>query len=117
MKKFKIPLSAVLIMLMLISILSGCTYDPARRYIQTDPNDQADMNTPTLPNNLVGRNGNNNGDASGNMISATHENVDFSYLTINGSNCKARTGAGTNYPSVTTIKAGQKIRALGKLDG
>ncbi len=117
MKKYRVPLSAAIIMLMLISILSGCTYDPARRYIQTDPNNQADLDTPTLPNNLVGRNGNNTGDASGNMISATYEVVDFSYLTINGDSCNVRTGAGTKYPSIGKINSDQKIRALGKLDG
>lgn len=114
MKKFKIPLSAAIIMLMLISILSGCTYDPARRYIQTDPNDQADLNTPTLPNNLVGRTGNN---TDGNMISATYEVVDFSYLTILGDNLNVRTGAGTKYSSIGKVRSDQKIRALGKLDG
>lgn len=117
MKKYKALLSAAVVIFMLVSMLSGCTYEPARRYIQTDPNDPVAPNTPNMPNNLVGRNGNNNGDASGNMISATHENVDFSYLTINNNNCKARTGAGTTYPSVATINAGQKVRALGKLDG
>ncbi len=114
MNKFKVPLSTVLIMLMLISILSGCTYDPARRYIRTDPNDQADVNTPTLPNNLIGGTGNNNNE---NKISATYEVVDFSYLTINGDSVNVRTGAGTKYPSIGKIKSDQKIRALGKLDG
>ena len=114
MKRYKAFISAVVIALMLISMLSGCTYQPARRYIQTDPNDPVAPNTPTLPNNLVGRNGNNNGDQ---MISATYEVVDFSYITINGDSLKVRTGAGTKYPTIGTVKAGQKLRAVGKLDG
>jgi uncharacterized YkwD family protein len=113
MRKFKALISAVVILLMIISILGGCTYEPARRYIQTDPNDTAAPNTPMMPNNLVGQS-TNNGEQ---LISATHENVDFSYLTITGDNCRARTGAGGNYPAVATLKSGEKIRALGKLDG
>ena len=114
MKKFKILISAMVIMLMLISILSGCTYQPARRYIQTDPNNQVAPNTPVVPNNVVGRTGNTTGD---NMISATYEMVDFSNLTINGGSCNVRTGAGTNYSSIGKVTSDQKIRALGKLDG
>lgn len=114
MRKFKAFISAVVILLIVISALGGCAYEPARRYIQTDPNNAAAPNTPAMPNNLVGQNGSNNGEQ---LISATHENVDFSYLTITGNNCKARAGAGGNYPSVATLKSGEKIRALGKLDG
>lgn len=114
MKKFKILISTSMIMLMLISILSGCTYQPARRYIQTDPNNQVAPNTPVVPNNVVGRAGNT---TDGNMISATYENVDFSYITILGDNQNVRTGAGTNYSSVGKVNSNQKIRALGKLDG
>jgi uncharacterized YkwD family protein len=117
MKKTNAIISAAVIMLMLVSILSGCTYEPARRYMQTDPNNPVAPNTPTMPNNLVGRNGDNTGDTSGNKISATYEVVDFSYITINSDSLKVRSGAGTNYPSIGTIKSGQKIRALGKLDG
>lgn len=114
MKKNKVLFSAGVIILMLVSILAGCTYDPARRYIQTDPNNMTDPNTPTIPNNVVGRTGDNNG---GNKISATYEVVDFSYLTINSDSLNVRTGAGTKYPSIGSVKSGQKIRALGKLDG
>lgn len=114
MKKYKVLFSAAVIMILLVSILNGCTYDPARRYIRTDPNNVAAPNTPTIPNNVVGRTGNT---TDGNMISATYEVVDFSYITINGDNLKVRAGVGTNYPSIGTVKSGQKIRALGKLDG
>ena len=114
MKKYKIFISAAAIFLLIISTLGGCTYDPARRYIQTDPNDMASPNTPTIPNNVVGKADNN---AYNDKISATYEMVDFSYITANGGNLNVRTGAGTKFPSIGTIKPGQKIRALGKLDG
>ena len=114
MKKYKILFVSAAILLVLVSIAGGCTYDPARRYIQTDPNNMADPNTPTIPNNVVGRAGDN---ANGNRISATYEVVDFSYITINSDSLNVRSGAGTKYPSVGSVKSGQKIRALGKLDG
>jgi len=114
MKKYKALLSAAAIVVLLISVLSGCTYDSARRYIQTDPNNQVAPNTPAIPNNVVGKAG---GNTDGNRISATYEVVDFSYITVDGNNQNVRTGAGTSYPSVGTVKSGQKIRALGKLDG
>ncbi|MEA4849651.1 MAG: CAP domain-containing protein [Clostridiaceae bacterium] len=114
MKKYKILFSAAAIFLLIISTLGGCTYDPARRYIQTDPNDMASPNTPTIPNNVVGKAGNN---AYSDKISATYEMVDFSYITPKGGNLNVRTGAGTKFPSIGTIKSGQKVRALGKLDG
>ncbi len=115
MKRYKVLLLAVAAMLVLVSAFSGCTYEPARRYIQTDPNNIAAPNAPAIPNNVVGKAGNNNAD--GNRISATYEVVDFSYITIDGGSQKVRTGAGSNYPSIGTISSGQKIRALGKLDG
>ena len=120
MKKYKILFSAAAILLMLVSILGGCTYGPARRYIQNDPNNltapnnMTGPNTPTIPNNVVGRTGDN---LDGNRISATYEVVDFSYITINSDSLNVRTGAGTKYPSIGSVKSGQKIRALGKLDG
>jgi hypothetical protein len=113
MKKYKILFVSAAILLVLVSIAGGCTYDPARRYIQTDPNNMADPNTPTIPNNVVGRTGDN---ANGNRISATYEVVDFSYITINSDSLNVRSGAGAKYPSVGSVKSGQKIRALGKLD-
>jgi len=115
MKRYKILFSAA-IFLLIVSSLGGCTYDPARRYIQTDPNanNMAAPNTPAIPNNVVGRADNN---ADGNKISATYEVVDFSYITCNTNNLNVRAGAGNKFPSVGTIKSGQKIRALGKLDG
>jgi uncharacterized YkwD family protein len=115
MRKYKVLFSAVAVMLVLASVLGGCTYQPARRYIQTDPNNIGTPNAPAIPNNVVGKAGNNNTD--GNRISATYEVVDFSYITINGNSQKVRAGAGTQYPSIGTITSGQKIRALGKLDG
>jgi uncharacterized YkwD family protein len=115
MKKSRILLSAA-IFILLISALGGCTYDPARRYMETDPNtnNMAAPNAPAIPNNVVGRAGNN---ADGNRISATYEVVDFSYITTNSNNLNVRAGAGTKFPSIGTLKSGQKIRALGKLDG
>lgn len=114
MKKCKILFSAAVILVLLVSILSSCTYDPARRYIQTDPNDITAPNTPTIPNNVIGRTGDN---TDGNKISATYEVVDFSYLTISSDSLNVRTGAGSKYPSIGSVKSGQRIRALGKLDG
>jgi len=115
MKRYKILFSAAIFLLIVFS-LGGCTYDPARRYIQTDPNanNMAAPNTPAIPNNVVGRADNN---ADGNKISATYEVVDFSYITCNTNNLNVRAGAGNKFPSVGTLKSGQKIRALGKLDG
>ncbi|HWQ29437.1 MAG TPA: CAP domain-containing protein, partial [Negativicutes bacterium] len=52
-----------------------------------------------------------------NRISATYEMVDFSYLGITSDSMTVRAGAGINYPAVGTVKSGQKIRALGKMDG
>lgn len=116
MKKCRILLSATAIFILIISALGGCTYDPARRYMETDPNtnNMAAPNTPAIPNNVVGRAGNN---VDGNRISATYEVVDFSYITTNSNNLNVRAGAGTKFPSIGTLKSGQKIRALGKLDG
>ena len=116
MKRYKILFSAAAIFLLIVSSLGGCTYDPARRYIQTDPNanNMAAPNTPAIPNNVVGRADNS---ADGNKISATYEVVDFSYITCNTNNLNVRAGAGNKFPSVGTLKSGQKIRALGKLDG
>lgn len=114
MKKHKVLFLAVAIVVLLVSVLGGCTYEPARRYIETDPNNQVAPNTPAIPNNVVGRAGDNTGI---NKISATYEVVDFSYITVDGNNLDVRTGAGTRYPSIGTVKSGQKIRALGKLDG
>lgn len=114
MKRFKVLILTVAAVLMFSPVLGGCTFDPARRYIQTDPNDMAAPNTPAIPDNVVGRTGNTN---DGNRISATYEVVDFSYITIKGDRLNVRTGAGTKYPSIGSVKSGQKIRALGKLDG
>lgn len=114
MKKFKVLFSAATIVILLISILGGCTYAPARRYITTDPNNQVAPNTPAIPDNVVGK---ERGNTDGNRISATYEVVDFSYITTDGNNLSVRAGAGTNYPSIGTLNSGQKIRALGKLDG
>ncbi|MDD3706567.1 MAG: CAP domain-containing protein [Clostridiaceae bacterium] len=116
MKKCKILFSMVAIFLLIIASLSGCTNYPARRYIQTDPNtnNMAAPNTPAIPGNVVGRAENN---ADTNKISATYEVVDFSYITTNGGNLNVKAGAGTTFPSVGILKSGQKIRALGKLDG
>ncbi|HQJ37359.1 MAG TPA: SH3 domain-containing protein, partial [Bacillota bacterium] len=116
MKRYKILFSAAAILLLIVSSLGGCTYDPARRYIQTDPNanNMAAPNTPAIPGNVVGRADNS---ADGNKISATYEVVDFSYITCNTNNLNVRAGAGNKFPSVGTLKSGQKIRALGKLDG
>ncbi len=117
MKKFNMLFYAAVIMLMLVLVLSGCTYEPARRYMETDPNNPVAPNTPALPNNLVGSGGNNTGDTSGSMISSTYEMVDYSFLNITADSLTVRSGAGPKYPSIGTIKSGQKIRALGKLDG
>lgn len=116
MKKCRILFSATAIFILIVSSLGGCTYDPARRYINTDPNtnNMAAPNTPAIPNNVVGRADNN---TDGNRISATYEVVDFSYITTKGDNLNVKAGAGTKFPSIGTIKSGQKIRALGKLDG
>lgn len=117
MKKLRVIASSAVIMLMLVFILSGCAYEPARRYIQTDPNNPATPNAQTLPNNLVGTNMNNAGNNGKDMISSTFEMVDFSNLRIIADSLTVRSGAGPTFSSVGTVKAGQKIRALGKLDG
>lgn len=114
MKESKVLFLTTVVLLILVFVLGGCAYDPARRYIQNDPNDMIAPNTPAIPENVVGRTGENN---DGNRISATYEMVDFSYITINDNNLNVRTGAGTKYPSIGKVKTGQKIRALGKLDG
>lgn len=114
MKKYKVLFSAIAVIFTLVSVLGGCTYEPARRYVQTDPNNIAAPNTPAIPNNVVGKAGSN---TDGNRISATYEMVDFSYITIDGNTQNVRTGAGTKYPSIGTLKSGQKVRALGKMDG
>lgn len=114
MKRYRILFLTAAILLPLISIFGGCTLEPARRFIQTDPNNMSAPNVPAIPDNLVGKGGNT---ADGNRISATYEVVDFSYITIDGSNQSIRGGAGTKYPTIGTVKSGQKIRALGKLDG
>ena len=118
MKKYNILTAAVVISLILVSILGGCTYEPARRYIQTDPNNPVPPNQQTLPDNLVGRNeGNNAGDNFADKISSTFEMVDYSYIGITANSLTVRSGAGSKFPTIGTIKSGQKIRALGKLDG
>ncbi|HYE82617.1 MAG TPA: CAP domain-containing protein [Clostridia bacterium] len=118
MKRCKVLFSTVVIMLIFTLIFGGCTYEPARRYMQTDPNDMAAPNNQTLPNNLVGRNGGNNaGDNFADKISSTFEMVDFSNLGITTDSLTVRSGAGAKYPSIGTLKSGQKIRALGKMDG
>lgn len=114
MKKCKILFSAAAVLLMFVFIFGGCTYNPARRYMQTDPNNMIAPNTPTIPNNVVGRAGDNTDD---NRISATYEVVDFSYITINSDNLNVRNGAGSKYQSIGKVNSGQKIRALGKMDG
>lgn len=116
MKKYWTLFSATAIFLLIVFALGGCTYDSARRYIETDPNtnNMAAPNTPAIPNNVVGRADNN---ADGNRISATYEVVDFSYITANSNGLNVKAGAGSKFPSIGTIKSGQKIRALGKLDG
>mgnify|MGYP000915922477 CR=1 FL=1 len=116
MKKCRILFSATAIFILIVSALGGCTNDSARRYINTDPNtnNMAAPNTPSIPNNVVGRADNN---SDGNRISATYEVVDFSYITANSDSLNVKAGAGTKFPSIGTIKSGQKIRALGKLDG
>lgn len=113
MKKLITILSIAVIIIVLSSILGGCAYEPARRYMQTDPNypnNAALPETPAIPNNLVGG-------SDTNRISATYEVVDFSYITLTADSTNVRQGAGSSFPSIGTIRSGQKIRALGKLDG
>lgn len=114
MKRFRILLSTIALILIFVIVSGGCTYEPARRYIQTDPNDMNAPNGQAMPNNLVGRNGEND---YADRISSTFEMVDFSNLNITSDNLIVRSGAGSNYPSVGKLKSGQKIRALGKMDG
>jgi len=114
MKKYKILFLATAMLLIFVSIIGGCIYDPAKRYIQSDPNNMTAPNTPTIPNNVVARTGDN---ADSKKISATYEVVDFSYITINSDSLNVRSGAGTKYPSIGSVKSGQRIRALGKMDG
>lgn len=110
MRKLKV-VSYFAVMLALSAFLfGGCTYGPARRYMQTEPNNAALPHTPAIPNNVVGS-------SNTNRISATYEVVDYSYLTITTDSVNVRLGAGTNYPSIGIVRSGQKIRALGKLDG
>lgn len=114
MKIFRSILLKAFLIFLLASMFCGCAYEPAREYIQNDPNTMIAPNTPTIPENLVGKTEN----AAGNSkISATYEVVDFSYITTDQSALNVRTGAGTKYPSIGTVRSGQKIRALGKLDG
>lgn len=110
MKKLANTLSVLLITVVVFSSLGGCTYEPARRYMETDPNNAALPNTPAIPENVVGSNDTN-------RISATYEVVDYSYITLTADSTNVKSGAGNNFPSIGTIKSGQKIRALGKLDG
>lgn len=116
MKQFKILIAAVIIISMPVYFLGGCTYEPARRYSQTNPENPSTNEARVLPGNLVGS-GNNRNTDNGNKISATYEMVDFSYLGITSDSTTVRAGAGINYPAVGTVKSGQKIRALGKMDG
>lgn len=118
MKKNKASSMLVVITVIAALLLQGCTYEPSRRYIQTDPNNITMPDQQPLPNNLVGsKQGKNAGDNFADKISSTFEMVDYSYLGITGNSLTVRSGAGTSYPSIGTIKAGQKIRALGKMDG
>ncbi len=118
MKSNKLSSLIVAIAVIAALLLQGCTYAPSRRYIQTDPNNITMPNQQPLPNNLVGtKQGKNGVDNFDGKISSTFEMVDYSYLGITGDSLTVRSGAGTKYPSVGTIKAGQKIRALGKMDG
>lgn len=118
MRKYKFHTITAVILATSVFILSSCTYEPSRRYMSPEPGNINMQNQQEFPNNLVGRNDNNTiGNDYGDKISSTFEMVDFSYLSITGDSLTARAGAGTNYPAVGTIKAGQKIRALGKMDG
>lgn len=118
MKNNKLSSMIVVIAVIAALLLQGCTYEPSRRYIRTDPNNITMPDQQTLPNNLVGtKQGKNGGDNFADKISSTFEMVDYSYLGITGDSLTVRSGAGTTYPSIGTIKAGQKIRALGKMDG
>lgn len=104
------------IIVLIMGILGGCTVYPARKVVPDTTTYPDNVTTPNLPNqpgipeNVVGR------DNANEMISATYEMVDFSDLTIS-SNCKAKSGAGNNYATVGSLQAGEKVRALGKLDG
>ncbi len=107
MKRCKNAFFITALFFLIASILVSCAQGPA-------PNKISTPSTPAIPDNLVGKSG---GFEGGNRISATYEMVDYSYITIDGSSQKIRSGAGTKYPAIGTIKPGQKIRALGKLDG
>jgi len=118
MKKYKILTITLIVLSIAAFMLGGCTYEPSRRYIQTDPNNITMPDRQNLPNNIVGKNqGNNNGDNFADKISSTFEMVDYSYLGITADSLTVRSGAGTQYPAIGTVKSGQKIRALGKMDG
>jgi len=118
MKKHKFYSMFAVITLIAAIMLQGCTYAPSRRYIRTDPNNITMPDQPALPNNLVGTNqGSNKGDNFADKISSTYEMVDFTYLAITADSLTVRAGTDTRYPSIGTVKAGQKIRALGKMDG
>ncbi|MGE5630168.1 MAG: CAP domain-containing protein [Caulobacteraceae bacterium] len=110
MQRIKSLIPLIIIIILVGSIFGGCAYEPARRYIQTNPNNLAQPNAPAIPNNVVGMN-------STNRISATYEVVDYSYITTTADSLNVRLGTGNNFPSIGTVRAGQKIRALGKADG
>ncbi len=118
MKKYKFHTITAVILAISVFALSSCTYEPSRRYMSPESGNVNMRNQQELPNNLVGRNDNNPAVTDyADKISSTFEMVDFSYLSITGNSLTVRAGAGANYPSIGTIKAGQKIRALGKMDG
>jgi len=101
--------------------LSACVSNPVRKPINNDTNSYRDnnlnMNTPYTAQNNNYNNNNNNRVNDGFQTSSLFSKLDYSYATIIPSSINVRSGPSTDGNIVATLKANDKVKVIGKLNG
>ncbi|OGO77518.1 MAG: hypothetical protein A2Y23_07540 [Clostridiales bacterium GWB2_37_7] len=118
MNNYKKQLALVLVMAMIAWGLTACLPQPARRPVPNDTDNyrnNSNTNAPYTAQNFDKKTGNNNGEVQ-NQTSSLFSKLDYSFATIT-ENIKVRSGSSSSTPIVASLKAGDEVKVIGKLNG
>lgn len=118
-------LELMLVILIIVWSSSACTYYQARKPINDGANNyrnnNINMTTPYTAQNTQNNQGNNttanNRVNDGFQTSSLFSQLDYSYATILPSGVNVRSGPSANGNIVANLKAGDRVKVIGKLNG
>lgn len=123
MNKHSKLIALILIFTVLAWSLAACAPGPARRpdtgNADNNRNYNPGMETPyTAQNNQNNQNNNrNNVNKNDNQTSSLFSKLDYSYATITAKSTNIRSGPSANTPIIGNLKAGDRVKVIGKLGG